>query len=351
MNIGTKTLGPESQSTYETEPAKLRTVVFANLGRLPFRNNLIGPIKAFSKLTATLVIDPLQYPGVEPTGGLAPLPVPAEAVVKARSFNPHCVICLGGGLFLPPTAMASFPKHVVFVGIALSDPQALQASLEIAPLFHLFYTQDPHAVSQYRASGINARHLNLAVDPEEFRPLPLGKQWDVVFVGKWTPYRNKLLTLMARQLKVKVFTHAGEKRWDIPVAPPLNDTSSLCHAFNRGRVALDVALVEEGESRFHGMVRLTPRTFMAAACGVPALVNFDSSLSEYFRPGLEIATFTTLEEAVTIAQWLATDAEANREVGSRARERTLRCHTWEHRVRAVLSDVTALLKIGGGRLP
>lgn len=341
-------LGITSQSTYETEPAKLRLVVFANLGRLPFRNNLTGPVRAFSRWAATLVIDPLQYPGVKPTGGRAPLPVPDEAVLKARLFNPHCVVCLGGGLFVPPVAVATFPNNAIFVGIALSDPQALRTSLEIAPYFHLFYTQDPQTLSQYQASGINARRLDLAVDPQDFRPLPVEKLWDVVFVGKWTPYRNRLLTFLAKQLAVKVFTHAGENRWDIPVEAPLNDTASLCSAFNQARVALDVGLVEEGEPQFQGTVRITPRTFMAAACAVPVLINADASVSEYFRPGIEIATFTSVEEAGTLARWLATDVEANRAMASRARERTLQSHTWDHRVRTILSDVTALLKAQRG---
>lgn len=328
----------------EQDADKLRVVIFANLGRLPFRNNLVGPVKAFSRHATTLVIDPLDYPGVKPTGGLAPLPVPPEALAKASTFGPHCVICLGGGLFVPEEAKTLFSGNVIFVGIALSDPQALETSLKIAPHFQLFYTQDPQTVSEYRASGIYARRLDLAVDPGEFRPLPVEKQWDVVFVGKWTPYRNKLLASLAEQLKVMIFTHAGETRWDTPAEPPLNDPESLCYAFNRARVALDVALVEDGDPRFQGTVRITPRTFMAAACAVPVLINAGPSISDYFRPCLEIATFQSVEESTSVARWLATDTNANQSMGTLARQRVLEAHTWDHRARTVLSHVTALLR-------
>lgn len=56
-------------------------------------------------------------------------------------------------------------------------------------------------------------------------------------------------------------------------------------------------------------------------------------------------TFMSVEEAVALAHWLASDAENSRKIGSRARERVLQGHTWEHRVKTVLSDVTAILQM------
>lgn len=301
-------------------------------------------MKAFSRLAETAVIDPLEFPGVKPTGARAPNPIPEAAVARAAAFAPDVVICLGGGLFLPDSLASAFSRRVLTVGIALSDPQALSTSLKIAPHFDLFYTQDPQTLPTYRAAGIPARRLDLAVDPEAFYPMAEEKECDIVFVGKWTPYRDQLLSALAQVLTVRVFAHAGEQRWNVPVEPPLNDEVALCLAFNRARLSLDVALVEDAEPPFRGTSRITPRSFMAAACGVPTLIDETPTLGDYFLPGEEVAPFRTIEEAVATARWLREHPDACASMGARARTRVLSSHTWAHRAAAVLADVRCLLE-------
>ncbi|MCX7896008.1 MAG: glycosyltransferase [Thermoanaerobaculum sp.] len=314
-------------------------VVFAAISRLPFRNNLLGPVHAFIRHVPPRVLDPLRFPGTRPTGALAPVPIPEPALHEAAAFTPHCVVCLGGGYFIPERLRPLFPPSTVFVGIALSDPQGLPASLQIAPSFDLYYTQDPGSLEAYRAAGISARRLDLAVDPRRFFPEPRPKLYDLVFVGKWTPYRNALLTRLRQEFQVAVYAHAQETRWTFPVYGPLNHLPALRRAFTSARVALDVAVVEDAHSPWHGRSRITPRAFMAAACGVPVLMDQAEAIADYFAPGVEVATFTTLEEAVERARDLISQPERAHAMGSAARARVLHCHTWDHRIACLLEQV------------
>ncbi len=336
--------GHQQPAQGEVTGQRWRVVVFANVSRQPFANNLEGPLKALGALAAVSVIDPLSFPGVRPTGGAAPLAVPEAAVSQALDLQPQVVLCLGGGLFLPPEQRGRFAPSTVFAGVALSDPQALPASLAIAPHFDLFYTQDFQSLAAYHAAGIAARRLDLAADPEAFKPLSLHKQWDVVFIGKWTPWRAQLVSALAEQLQVAVFTHQGEGRWAVPPMGPLLSTQALCQAFNRSQLALEVATVDDLPDASPAPRRITPRAFMAAACGTPVLVEDCPSVEAFFQPGEEVVTFETAGEAVRAAKKLLADPVALATMGQRARQRVLRQHTWHHRMGQLLADTQALVR-------
>ncbi len=317
--------------------------MFANLSQAPFGNNLAGPVRALSRVARVATIEPMRYPGCTPTGGAAPLAVPEGAVEAAAGHAPDVVVCLGGGIYVPPALRAALPPRAVYVGIALSDPQALTTSLAIAAHFDLFYTQDPQTLATYRRAGISARRCDLAVDAEEFRPLGAAKESDVVFVGKWTPYRDALVAALASRLAVRVFSYTGESRWSVPSGGPLATTAALCAELNRARLVLDPTLVEDGEAPFRGSARLTPRTFMAASCAVPALVEDSPWVAEFFAPGVELVTFAGIDDAVAKARTLVADGDACRAVGERARARVVACHTWDHRARGLLADVRGVI--------
>src|SRR5262249_48077520 len=153
---------------------------------------------------------------------------------------PDVVVCLGGGLHFSKRALRSLPRQTALAGFALSDPYGLAASLEIAPEFDLFYTQDPQTLGDYAARGIRAGRCHPATDPELYRPTspasaaPVGDvlNCDVLYYGKWTPYRDALVAALAARLRVRVHAYAGERRWTTPSRAPLDTPQRLCNALN-----------------------------------------------------------------------------------------------------------------------
>jgi spore maturation protein CgeB len=80
------------------------------------------------------------------------------------------------------------------------------------------------------------------------------------------------------------------------------------------------------------------RLFEAAACGCPLLSDAWEGLDAFFRPGHEILTAATTEEAVAALD--LSDAELAR-IGRAARERALAEHTSAHRAAALVALVEA----------
>ncbi|MFY9549539.1 MAG: glycosyltransferase [Thermoanaerobaculia bacterium] len=317
----------------------LNLLVFGNVSQAPYCNNLFPPLRALQRVFRATLVEPLAFPDFTSTGGATPALIPDEAVIAHTDPPPQAVVCLGGALHFSPRALRIFLKETVVAGFALSDPYGLDASITIAPQFNLFYTQDPLCLSDYRARGIEARRCDPATDPELYRPQRVAPECDILYYGKWTPYRNDLLAALAERFRVRVHAYEGETRWSVPTLPPLVTPDALCAALNRTRLALETALVDDVYGKHRGTFRITPRAFFAASCGVPTLVESFRELPEFFEPGVEIAVFPEKDAVADAAARLLEDEPARTAMGRRARQRALREHTWDRRAEAFLLDV------------
>jgi hypothetical protein len=250
-------------------------------------------------------------------------------------------VLVAGGLFLTPEARAMLGAGTAVVGLALSDPIGLEASLAIAPHCDLFYTQDPHAVEVYVSHGVAARRCDPAVDPSIYHPAGLEPVCDVLFVGKWTARRDALLRTLAPAVDLRVHTHAGESRWGLPALGPLDSPETLRAAVCGARLALECATVDDPAGPLTGSIRITNRPQIAAACGVASLIEPFDMLPDFFEPGREIFTYRDRDELVAVARAALADPPHRMAVAKAARDRVVRDHTWDHRIRAILADVAA----------
>lgn len=321
-----------------------RVVIFANLGQPPFDNNLLPAVRAFERLADVRVVAPHRHAGFVGTGGAEPAEIPGSAVDEALEEGmPDLAICLGGGLVVGDRSR--FAASTRWVGVALSDPLGLAASFEIAPRFDLFYTQDPQCLPAYGERGLDARRLDIAVDPDLLEPAAEEAgppRRDVIFYGKHTPYRDEILGRLAAELDVALFGHAWDERWSLEPLPALVDSAGLAREIARSRLALELAVLDDAPEPWKDTWRITYRPFFAAACGVPTLVESSPRLGEYFRPGEEIATFESPDDVVSSARRLLADDEGRREMGRAARRRLRAEHTWRHRARQILRDLQEL---------
>jgi len=318
-------------------------LLFGNVSQPPYCNNLFPPVRAFQRAFRTVVIEPQGYAGFVPTGGARPALVPEDAVSEHTDPPPDVIVCLGGALHFSKRALRSFSRLTALAGFALSDPYGLAASMRIAPEFDLFYTQDPQTLADYASLDIHAKRCDPATDPELYRPTrSAGSEvpdCDVLYYGKWTPYRDALVSALAAKLKVRVHAYAGERRWSIPTRAPLDTPERLCAALNGARMTLETARLDDAEGKYKDAFRITPRAFFAASCGVPSLIESFPGLDDFFQPGVEIATFDSPESLAAKARELAADEPARAAMGRRARARAMRDHTWDRRVEAFVLDL------------
>ncbi len=314
-------------------------LLFGNVFQPPFVNNLLGPLRAFERECTLKLVEPRLVEGFVATGGAAPAPIPTAAADLVGGFDPEIVVCLAGAVFVPDELKRRLSRSAVYVGIALSDPQGLPACLAIAPHFDLFYSHDPGCFPAYEAAGIRVRECAQAADAELFAPMISAREWDVFFAGKWTPYRQEAVRALSRVCRVRLHGYAGETRWDPPAAPPLATPEALREGITSAKLCLDFAVIDDFPPPVLGSWRITPRPHIAAACGVPSLVEASPMLNRTFTPEEEIVPYSSIPDLVDRTLGLIADPDRCSEIGRRARLRVLREHLWTHRVTAILADV------------
>jgi spore maturation protein CgeB len=180
-----------------------------------------------------------------------------------------------------------------------------------------------------------ARPLYCSVDPDEYHPEELQKEWALGYLGTYStdrqPTLEQLLLEPARSLPHAPFVVAGpgypdRERWPANVhaidhLPPAEHR----RFYNRQHLTLNVtrsAMVGLGHSP-------SVRLFEAAACGTAIMSDPWRGLDELFTPGEEILIARNGTEALEILR-SAPDLDLTG-MGSRARARVLKAHTAAHR--------------------
>ena len=188
-------------------------------------------------------------------------------------------------------------------------------------------------------------HSRVVVDPEFVA--------DLSYLGTFSRDRQDaletLLISAARIMPDKAFIIAGamyESRESWPnniryfshVSPPRHSgfysSSTLTLSVTRGAMAA-MGYCPSG------------RLFEAAACGTPVLSDWWNGLDTFFEPKTEILIASTTQEAMAT---LMKDRRELQEIGIRAKERALDCHTAEIRARRFIDLIETPVDESGTRV-
>lgn len=183
-----------------------------------------------------------------------------------------------------------------------------------------------------------------SVDPEVHRPVPPVESYRAAlsYMGTHSPDRSDALRDLfvepAKRLPDHRFVIGGSKYdgsfpWQRNIFY-VNHLAPAQHGefYCSSGLTLNVtrrAMVENGHCP-------SGRLFEAAACGAAIVSDFWEGLDSFYAPGSEILIARDTADAMDALHMTAGDRA---EIGRRARERTLDCHTAEHRA----SELVAML--------
>ena len=219
-------------------------------------------------------------------------------------------------------------------------------SPDLVPEFDLYlsFTGGPTLRRLEELHGARcARALYCSVDPDEYYPEDLAPDWDLGYLGTYSPDRqpklDELLIAPARAWPAGRFAVAGpqyppELAWPGNVARVEHLPPSEHRGFyNRQRFTLNVTRADMVASGWSPSVRL----FEAAACGVPIVSDWWPGLDELFEPGTEVLVAAAADEVLALLRELP--EERRRAVGQAARRRVLAAHTAAHRAAEFERDI------------
>ncbi len=186
-------------------------------------------------------------------------------------------------------------------------------------------------VERHRELDRPAEFLPLGVDPGLWRPLAREgeRPLPLVFVGTPEPFRDQTLARVADL----GLTIRGPGR---PGGPLFGD--ALVRMYSRGRVALNIhQFFGEPAERARYGTGANQRVFELGCLGSGQLADAKADIRRSYEPDREIALFRTGDELRERARAMLDDPVGTAAMGRRARERTLREHTWRHRLEELLT--------------
>ena len=214
--------------------------------------------------------------------------------------------------------------------------------------FWFVIQQEPCIAALKRAGAKDVRYLPMAADPSLHRPLELTKEEreeygsDVSFVGAGYANRREIFPrLVGQDWKFKLWGNEWDGAADLTSVLQRNgarvDTDTCLKVFNASAVNLNLhswagtGLDPDGDF-------VNPRTFELAACGAFQLTDRRSLMPDLFAEN-EIATLSSPEALpAEITRWLHEPAQRVA-MAAQARQRVLAEHTYQHRMRDLLSRI------------
>jgi spore maturation protein CgeB len=244
----------------------------------------------------------------------------------------HWVAATAAGV----TAFYDIDTPVTLAKLARGDFEYL--SPDLIPLYDLYlsFTGGPTLDHLERDLGSpRAVPLYCSVDSDLYFPEPRDRQWELGYLGTYSPDRQPPLTRLliepARHLPTVPFVVAGPQYPADVLWPP--NVQRIEHLppsrhrafYNQQTFTLNVTRADMVRAGFSPSVRL----FEAAACGAPIISDPWPGLDTLFTPGSEILVADSTEDVLRYLREVTPDDAAR--IGQAARRKVLSAHTAAHR--------------------
>jgi hypothetical protein len=257
---------------------------------------------------------------------------------QVEEFVPDVVYVQDVNALSPRTLRKLRGQRRLVVGqIASAAPPASQ----LAP-FQLLLTSFPHFVTRFRSLGIASEYFRLGFDPRVLSRLRVeSPRMDAVFVGALGRARhsrgNELLERVARQVPIQFWGY-GVDAWpsDSAMRSRYHGEAWGLDMFSvlaRSRIAIN-RHIDVAEDYANNM-----RLFEATGVGTLLLTDEKRNLADLFEPDNEVATYADEAELVEKIGYFLLHEEERAAIARAGQERTLREHTYEHRMRELVEVV------------
>lgn len=275
---------------------------------------------------------------------------------QAALLNPDMVLVLNGMAFPLEQVDAIRAEGIKTAIWFTDDPYYTDVTTQIAPHYDFIFTLELNCIPLYQELGCKQVHyLPFAVDTKDYHPKyvePFYRK-DICFIG--TAYSNRLafIDVVAPFLSTKS-VHISGWWWDrlanyalLAGKIALNDwmTPEKTASFYMGsKIVLNMhrSIDEESWNSNHIKVpaqSVNPRTFEISGCGTFQLTDIREDITRWYKPGEEIATYSSPEEMIHMIQYYLSHENERREIAWNGLKRTLQEHTYPARIKQLLTII------------
>lgn len=266
------------------------------------------------------------------------------ALHQIRRARPDVLYLQDLNLF-PPEILRSLKNSVGLVVGQIACPLPTNDYLRA---FDLILTSFPHYVGRFRDMGIDSEYFRIGFDPIVLDELgPVARTRPCTFVGGVSPAhggRIEFLEQLAKSVDIEFFGYGADT---LPTSSPILPqhrgeawAMDMYRALAESRITVNVH-IDVAENFANNM-----RLYEATGCGALLITDRKDNLSELFAPGTEIITYRSPGEAVEYITYYMNHPEEMAAIARAGQERTLRDHTYRHRMEELEGILERYLKRG-----
>lgn len=196
-----------------------------------------------------------------------------------------------------------------------------------AKKFDLAYFNQLSAANEFEHS---CKWLPHAAEPQAYPKIDIIKKYDVCFIGhvQETPNYNGFTRVEALDRLFAEFPnfYYGSRH---PGFPGKNMFEDAAKKFSQSKIVFNISIKDD----------INMRVFETLSTGSFLLTNEIPDLDVLFKDGKHLVTYKTLDEMVEKARYYLKHESAREKIAKAGYEEFIKKHTYEHRVRRVLSDL------------
>ena len=241
---------------------------------------------------------------------------------------------------------ASFLREVrPYVGLITSQIASFVPRQADFGEYDLILSSFPHFVDRFQQQGLRSTYFNLGFEPGVLQYLKRTETYyDVVFVGGLSRShadRIKFLEQLARQQPITWWGYGVE---NLSSSSPLQATYQgvawaleMYDKLHNARITLNHH-INLAENYANNM-----RLYESTGVGSMLLTDFKDNLHHLFEPGKEIVAYHSVEECAELIQYYLVHEDERAIIARAGQERTLREHTYYHRMKEFVEIVRQYL--------
>ncbi len=211
------------------------------------------------------------------------------------------------------------------------DPVEL---IKNAKPFDLYNSFSLSGIAVLKSSNQCLYYLSHAVSADDFNPLNLSKDIDVVFVGNWSPWREEVLfRVLELTQNIKIYGPQRLKKSHIPrhflekiYGGEFIGGEELNYLLNRAKVNLNA-------SRIYGASGLNMRFFEVLATNSLFLTDFVPEISRHFVDGQDLLIYKNLDDLALQLEKVLFDEALRLKIAENGYQTILAGHTYGHLVK------------------